>query len=184
MATAPTPHRRHHRRRRHHHPSTMPHFIALAPAVMTDLIATFDLTPVQAAAIAGNLGTESQNFTAYHEHGQAENKGGYGWAQWTGPRRKSFFAWADANKLNRDSEAASLGYLEHELQTSYAGAITTLKAQTELTAATHSFMIRFEGPGIPNEGDRQLHAKIALAEYTRLNPTPAGTSPAQPGAAR
>jgi hypothetical protein len=145
----------------------MPHFVQLAPTVMQDLISTFDLSPVQAAAIVGNLGTESQNFTAYHEHGQPENKGGYGWAQWTGPRRRAFFAWADANGLHRESEAASLGFLEHELRTSYRNVVEALKQQTELSAATHAFMVQFEGPGIPNEASRQSHAVIALQEYNR-----------------
>ena len=141
---------------------------------MQDLILTFDLTPIQAAAIVGNLGTESQNFTAYHEHGQPKNKGGYGWAQWTGPRRETFFAWADAQNLHRESEAASLGYLEHELQTSQQYALTALKQQTELSNATHSFMYQFEGPGILNEVDRQNHARIALQAYNRLNAVQSG----------
>ena len=135
---------------------------------MQDLISAFDLSPIQAAAIAGNLGTESANFTAYHERGQPENKGGYGWAQWTGPRREAFFAWADAQGLHRDSEAASLGYLEYELQTSKQFSINALKRQTELRAATHTFMVFFEGPGILNEGDRQHHAKVALAAYSQM----------------
>lgn len=164
------PHQRRRRRHRHHHPSTMPHFIQLAPMIMQDLIEAFDLTPVQAAAIVGNLGTESKGFTAYHEAGQPENKGGYGWAQWTGPRRKAFFAWADAHRLHRESEAASLGFLEHELQTSYRNVITILKRQTELQAATHAFMIHFEGPGILNESDRQNHATIALQHYNLFSP--------------
>lgn len=161
------PHHRRHRPR-HHHASTMPHFVHLAPTVMDDLISVFDLTPIQAAAIVGNLGTESENFTTYHEHGQPKNKGGYGWAQWTGPRRKDFFAWADAHKLNRESEAASLGFLEHELLTSQKHSITTLKRQTELAAATQTFMVHYEGPGIPNASSRQNHARIALQEYNRL----------------
>ena len=135
---------------------------------MQDLISTFDLSPVQAAAVVGNLGTESQNFTAYHEHGQPENKGGYGWAQWTGPRRKAFFTWADAHKLPRESEAASLGFLEHELQTSHREAVVALKRQTVLSVATHVFMVRLEGPGITNEHDRQFHATIALQAYNRI----------------
>lgn len=134
---------------------------------MQDLISTFDLTPVQAAAIVGNLGTESRNFTAYHEIGQPEGKGGYGWAQWTGPRRKAFFAWADANGLPRQSAAASLGFLEHELQTTHRHAVAVLKKKSDLHTATHSFMIHFEGPGIPNEKDRKLHASVALQAYNQ-----------------
>lgn len=170
MAVSNTPqHPAHHRRHRHRHPSTMPHFVQLAPMVMQDLISAFDLSPIQAAAIVGNLGTESQNFTAYHEHGQPENKGGYGWAQWTGPRRKAFFAWADAHALHRNSEAASLGFLEYELQTSYRHVIVALKQQTNLFAATNIFMFQFEGPGILNEHDRQHHANLALQAYSQKN---------------
>ena len=153
----------------------MPHFVQLAPTIMQDLITAFDLSPEQAAAIVGNLGTESANFTAYHERGQPKNKGGYGWAQWTGPRRKAFFAWADAQGLNRESEAASLGFLEHELQTTHRSSITALKRETELSAATRTFMFHFEGPGILNELNRQHHAQVALATYNRVNSGPTGT---------
>jgi hypothetical protein len=145
----------------------MPHFILLAPKIMQDMISEFGLSPIQAAAIVGNLGTESQDFTAYHEHGQPENKGGYGWAQWTGPRREAFFAWADAHEFQRDSEAASLGFLEHELKTSHKNVITSLKRHRNLIAATHDFMNKFEGPGIPNEHDRHSHAVIALRAYNQ-----------------
>jgi len=161
--------RRHKRRHRKPHPSTMPHFIQLAPTIMQDLMGTLDLTALQAAAIVGNLGTESQNFTAYHEIGQAENKGGYGWAQWTGPRRKAFFAWADSQHLQRDSEAASLGFLEHELKTTHRSSVNALRKQSDLTKATHVFMVYYEGPGIPNEADRQNHARIAFKAYTQLH---------------
>ena len=132
---------------------------------MQELMTTFDLTSVQAAAIVGNLGTESADFTAYHEKGQRENRGGYGWAQWTGPRRKSFFAWADAHRLPRDSDAASLGYLQHELQTSHRRIIIHLKKETDLNRAAHVFMREFEGPGVPNENSRQHHAAVALRAF-------------------
>ena len=157
----------HHHHHHHHHPSTMPHFVQFAPSVMQELISTFDLSAVQAAAIVGNLGTESKNFTAYHEQGQPENKGGYGWAQWTGPRRKAFFAWADAHGLHRDCVAASLGFLEHELQTSHRHVVDILKRQTELRVATHVFMLHFEAPGILNEHNRQFHAIVAMQAYNR-----------------
>ena len=157
------------RRHRNPQPSTMPNFIRLAPTVMQDLIDKFDLTPLQAAAAVGNLGTESADFTSNHEKGQRENRGGYGWGQWTKSRRVAFFAWADARKLARDSEAASLGFLEHEMETTHRYAITSLKRQTELSAATSVFMKLFEAPRIPHESDRLMHAKIALQEYNRLH---------------
>lgn len=90
-----------------------------------------------------------------------------GWAQSTGPRRKTFFAWADAHGLNRESEAANLGFLEHELHTSESVSITYLKRRAKLTDANHDFIVRFEGPGILYEGDRQHHASIALEANTQ-----------------
>ena len=57
----------------------------------------FDLTAEQAAGVFGNLGTESAGFMAFHEKGQPEGKGGYGWAQWTADRRIEFFDFCKRN---------------------------------------------------------------------------------------
>lgn len=161
--------RDHARRHSHQQQSAMSTFLRLAPLIMQDLIAKFDFSPLQAAAIVGNLGTESRGFTAYHEIGQPENRGGYGWVQWTGPRREAFFAWAGAHKLDRESEAASLGFLEHELETSHRNAVIILKRQTDLSAATRSFMVHFEEPGILNDVDRQHYARVTLQQYNSMS---------------
>ena len=168
--------RDHVRWQRHQHPAGITGFLRLAPLIMRELMARFDLSPVQAAAIVGNIGTESRGFTAYHESGQPENKGGYGWVQWTGPRREAFFAWADAHNLNRTSEAASLSFLEHELETSHRNAIVILKRQTSLSAATRSFMVHFEEPGVLNEASRQHYAEIALQQYSLTQSSELGVS--------
>lgn len=89
-------------------------------------------------------------------------QGRYGCAQWTGSRREKFFEWADKKGLKRDCEAASLGFLEHELKTTHHYVITRLKPEVELSSATKSFMLHFEGPGICNESSRQSHAIAAL----------------------
>ena len=61
-----------------------------APHIMAQLQSDFDLNEIQAAGIMGNIGYECGGFHQLHEIGQPEDKGGYGWAQWTGPRRLSF----------------------------------------------------------------------------------------------
>jgi hypothetical protein len=162
MAKKRTTHRHRHP---HHRPSTLPHFLQLAPPVMEDLISHFSLSPVQAAAIVGNLGAESTDFTAHHEVGQAENRGGYGWAQWTGHRRTAFFAWADSNGFPRESAEASYSFLVHELETTHGNVVHALKRQTELRGATHRFMRLYENPGVPHEPTRQLRATQALKAY-------------------
>lgn len=70
-------------------------FRAKAPGIMAQLVRDFPITPEDAAAIVGNLGHESQGFTAMQEFKPvvAGSRGGWGWAQWTGPRRRAFEAY-------------------------------------------------------------------------------------------
>src|SRR4051794_30994903 len=95
-----------------------------APGVMKKLMEEFDLEDFHAAGVLGNLGTECAGFHILHEIGQPEGKGGYGWFQWTGPRRKSFFKWCGEQKLDWQSDEANYGYLSHELRTEYRSAIS------------------------------------------------------------
>lgn len=78
-------------------------------------------TWVQAAGVTGNLGYESAGFTKLqeitpHVHG---SRGGYGWAQWTGPRRVAFEMWAKGNGLSPETDEANYTFLIRELRTSY-----------------------------------------------------------------
>ena len=63
-----------------------------APGVMRALIADFDLAVGDAAAVLGNLGHECGGFRLMQEQKPTVpgSRGGYGWAQWTGPRRRKF----------------------------------------------------------------------------------------------
>src|SRR5438105_2311965 len=102
-----------------------------APFIMTLLMRDFDLTAVQAAAIMGNIGHECNEFHAYHEIGQPEGRGGYGWAQWTGPRRQKFFNWLARNiwVFSWKSDIANYLYLRDELKTEQKSAVQALKKQ-------------------------------------------------------
>src|ERR1700728_2182515 len=89
-------------------------FISKAPGIMNQLMSQFDLNDFQAAGILGNLGTECAGFHVLHEIGQPDGRGGYGWAQWTGPRRVDFIAWCTTNDLDWHSDEANYGFLVNE----------------------------------------------------------------------
>ena len=73
------------------------------------------LTKTQAAAVAGNFMHESGGFKHMQEISPTAGRGGYGWAQWTGPRRKNFEAYVAANGLDARSDEANYGFFIHEI---------------------------------------------------------------------
>jgi len=132
---------------------------------MHRLIGDFDLNEIQAAGIVGNLGHECAGFHTLHEIGQPEGKGGYGWAQWTGDRRKSFLAWCDKRKLGWETDAANYGYLSSELHGTYARSISALEKAYTLEASVVAFERSYEGAGVPNYPSRNEWASIALDSF-------------------
>lgn len=134
-------------------------FDNLAPRVVADLCHDFGLTPTQAAGIVGNLGAES-GLRAVQEGKPtvAGSRGGFGWAQWTGPRRVAFEAWCRAQGFALDSYAANYGYLKHELAGEYAHTITQLRKTTTVKAAAETFEATYERAGI-----KRMEARISLA---------------------
>ena len=64
----------------------------IGPRLVADLARDFNLTPAQAAGIAGNLAHETGGFKHMQEIQPMipGSRGGYGFAQWTGPRRRAF----------------------------------------------------------------------------------------------
>ena len=63
-----------------------------APMIMADLKRELGLTHEQAAGLVGNLGYESAGFKALQEGRPISGAGGFGYAQWTGPRRTQVHA--------------------------------------------------------------------------------------------
>lgn len=143
--------------------------------LMQRLIAAFALSPVDAAAIAGNLGHESRGFTAMQEEAPTVkgSKGGYGWAQWTGPRRRAFEAWCSKSGLDAASDEANIGFLVEELKTSEAGAIPAVKNSAGLENKVKAFEAHFERAGVKHYESRIQWANVALDEWNHRCP---GTS--------
>lgn len=137
----------------------------LGPALMKDL----GLTAVQAAGLLGNLGHETGGFRHLQEVSPAlpRSRGGWGIAQWTGPRRTAMEAWCRANGLDPASDAANDGYLREELTTSEVAALAALKRAATLEEATEVACRRFERPGIVALPDRLVWARRALAAIRR-----------------
>ena len=155
-------------------------FKAKAPEVIGWLMRDFELQDFQAAGIVGNTGRECLGFTVLHEIGQPPGYGGYGWQQWTGPRRKLFLNWCHNQGLDWQSDAANYGYLKHELSgqdpaNSYAFVMTHVREAKDVAEATTAFERFYERAGVPALTDRIKWAQIALDAY-RAAPHDAATA--------
>jgi len=136
-----------------------------APEIMRRLIDDFDLKDVHAAGILGNIGTECDGFRHLHELGQPEGKGGYGWGQWTGPRRKEFFNWCEKEGLKWETDDANYGFLKHELETAEKNAIAAVLKTSTLERAVEAFERNYERAGVKNYESRNKWARIALSAF-------------------
>lgn len=126
-------------------------FRQMAPGIANDLMSDFGLTLDQACGVLGNIGHECAGFRKMQEIKPIVpgSRGGWGWCQWTGPRRRAFEAWCTANGFTDLSDAkANYGFLKHELETTESVALDHLKGTGSLADATRSFMDRFERPGV------------------------------------
>ena len=139
--------------------------------LMADLQKDFGYTKEQAAGIVGSLSAETGGFKFMQELRPRGGRGGYGFAQWTGPRRRAFEKWAANNGLDINSYEANYGFLKHEMQTDptwrreaqrVKGARTVEEAARTFTgsAAERRGFLR---PGVPHYGASISHGRRAFA---------------------
>lgn len=140
-------------------------FDGKAPAVMRQLMQDFGLTDFQAGGLLGNIGHECNGFKTFQEIGIRPPKGGWGWCQWTGPRRRQFEAWAKDKGLDFKSDEANYGFLAQELKTTETAALRHLKNTGSLEDATRSVMDKFERPGAPHLDSRVTWARRAMRAF-------------------
>ena len=122
----------------------------------------FGLSPAAAAGFAGNLAHESGNFKTLQEINPTVpgSKGGYGWGQWTGPRRRAFEQYVAQNKLDPTSDEANYGFLKHELTNTPEGAVLArLKGVNDPAQAAQIVAQYYERPGVPHMSSRINYAQ-------------------------
>jgi hypothetical protein len=162
-------------------------FAAKAPGIMRSLMADFTLDVESAAAVLGNLGHESGGFRFLQEKKPLVpgSAGGYGWAQWTGPRRRSYEAYCKRTGLDPAGDKANYGFLFVELSGSEKSAIVAVKAAKGLRAKVIAFESHFERAGVKHYDSRLVWAQRALDAYgskrSQETSVPANTTPSPPG---
>jgi hypothetical protein len=157
-----------------------------APGIIGRLMEDFSLTKEQAAGIVGNLGHESGGFKHMQEiNPLGGGRGGFGWAQWTGPRRRQFEAWAKEKGLDPTSDEANYGFLRHELKTTERKSLAAVRGTHNARDATIAFESAFERSGVKAYGSRLKYASRALQAHERAGRDghiTAGPGPAWPSA--
>lgn len=141
-------------------------FNDIAPRLMQSLMADYGLTPAQAAGFVGNLAHESGGFGTLQEVKPLipGSRGGYGYAQWTGPRRRAFEAWTQQNNLDPTSFDANYGFLRHEIDNTPEGAfMARLRSANDVQQAAQAVEKGYLRPGIPHSESRVKWANRALA---------------------
>lgn len=142
-----------------------------------------------AAGCVGNLGFESRGFAALQEESPlvAGSAGGFGWAQWTGSRRRAYLAWCEARRLDPASNEANYGYLCEDLAGAYAYVLAAVRKITGdpadvLERAVFTVGRLYEGPAgttpthLPGYDGRLQYARRALAGAKALAATTAATA--------
>lgn len=137
----------------------------LAPSVIQRLSRDLNITPQQAAGIVGQLGHESAGLQAINEYKPVVpgSRGGFGWAQWTGPRRRQFEAWAKDQGLDVKDPEANYGFLVHELTNTWEKrALDAVRAAPDAISAGRAFTDTFLRPGTPAYKSRDSWVERAL----------------------
>lgn len=141
-------------------------FKAVAPKYMQKLIDDFQLTVLDASAVFGNAGYESNGFTNLQEIKPiGGGRGGYGWFQWTGPRRREFEAYCKRNNLDPSNNESNYKFLFVELTTTEKNSIPKLKSASTLKDKVVAFEESFERAGVKRYDERLKWAEIAYEAY-------------------
>ena len=118
--------------------------------------------PHQVAGIIGNLQQESGPGLKTAAVGDGGNA--YGIAQWNGPRRRAFKAYAAKRGKKPNSLIVQLDYLVHELNTTERGAMAALQKTRTAAEAAKVFSEKFERPGTPHLARRVRYAQALAGE--------------------
>lgn len=155
-----------------------------APAIMSTLMTDFPgLTIEDSAAILGNLGHECMGFTKLQEMKPTVkgSKGGYGWAQWTGPRRRAYEAFCARTGKDPASDDGNYAFLYRELagiEGTEGSALGKTRAAEGLVGKVKAFELGFLRAGVKHYPARTQYAEWAMDAYAKA--VAATTQPAEP----
>ena len=140
-----------------------------APWIMQLLIEDFLFSTEDAAAIVGNAGHESGGLVKLQEMRPVVpgSRGGWGWFQWTGPRRVAFESYCKRNNLDPKGDKANYGWLWNELKGPEKNAIAKTKSAQGLFNKVVAFEQGFERAGVKHYPSRYAWAKKALDYYLK-----------------
>lgn len=134
-----------------------------------------------AVGITANLGIESKYDPGINEIAPLVpgSRGGFGLAQWTGPRRRQFEAYAGDNLADLDTQ---LDFLVHELNTTEKRARDAIYSASDPVEAARLTSEKFLRPGIPHL-DRRIEEARKLAGLPMPSAAPPMATQGAPQAA-
>lgn len=142
-------------------------FKSKAPWIMALLMQDFPLGIDDSAAILGNIGHECGGFSKMQEEKPTKpgSRGGFGWPQWTGPRRRQYEAYCKRNNLDPRSDIANYKFMFVELMTTEKHAIPAVVKANGLEAKVKAFELAFERAGVKHYPSRLTWARRALDAF-------------------
>jgi hypothetical protein len=157
-----------------------------APKLMRRYLEDFpELGVLDVAAIVGNFGGETGGFKFLQEKRPVVrgSRGGWGLAQWTGPRRRAFEAFCKKHGYELSSFNAMYLFSVEEMRGPEKRAIPALRRAKTLEDKTIAFERAYERAGVKHYPTRIRYAKLAVAAYKASGgdiPEPAPAKPAKP----
>lgn len=138
-----------------------------APIFMRRLMDDFGFSAEDAAAVMGNAGHESGGLTLFQESKPTVkgSRGGWGWFQWTGPRRKAFEAWCARKGFDLKEDEAQYSFLYRELKGAEKKAVPATKNAIGLDAKVKAFESNYERAGVKHYPSRLTWAQRALKAF-------------------
>jgi hypothetical protein len=112
-------------------------------------------------------------FTAFQEKNPRSGRGGAGWAQWTGPRRRTFEKWAAARGLDPKDDATSYAFMTSPSGEGreFGKALDAAARRQGLSGKVVAFEESYERAGVKAFGSRTRYAEAALTAKPVAPPT-------------
>ncbi len=150
-------------------------FRSKSSGIVAKLLGDFPIRNADAFAIVGNLGHECAGFTKLQEIAPSVkgSRGGYGWAQWTGPRRRAFEAYCARTGQAPTSDEANYAWLFLELKGAEARAIPAVLDVDGPRTKVEAFERSYLRAGVKHYDGRLTWCRIAENEWSKSGQAPA-----------